>query len=59
MERVKLYAVTVTVDPIDVGEIRVTLDLRGWQAEQVFVDLAHLIGRERVADLLEGLNAAQ
>jgi len=55
MEQVKLYAVTATVDPIDVGEIRVTLDLRGWQAEQVFVDLAHLIGRERVADLLEGL----
>ena len=55
MTQVKLYAVTAIVEPSDVGELKVVVDLREWQVKQLFVDLAHTLGREGTQDLLEGL----
>lgn len=55
MTQVKLYAMTAVVEPSDVGELKVVVDLREWQVKQLFVDLAHTLGRESTQDLLEGL----
>jgi len=55
MERVKFFAMTAIVEPSDVGELKVVVDLREWQVKQLFVDLAHTLGREGTQDLLEGL----
>ena len=59
MKSVQLYAAKAVVESSDRGELDITVDMVEWQVEQIFVALAYLIGRERVADLLENLNAAQ